>query len=137
MRFVDTNVLIYAIGQGPGERAKSRTANSLLEARDLATSTQVIQEFYVQATRPARSDRLSHEEAVAFIDALCEFPVQETTLDLVRAALATKHRFGISYWDAAIIEAARAMGCQIVLTEDLADGRDFGGVKVLNPFVHR
>ena len=50
------------------------------------------------------------------------------------AALATRERFGISYWDAAIVEASRAAGCDVVLSEDLGDGADYGGVRVENPF---
>jgi predicted nucleic acid-binding protein len=38
------------------------------------------------------------------------------------------------YWDAAIIGASRAMGCPQVLSEDLSDGQDYGGVRVANPF---
>jgi predicted nucleic acid-binding protein len=45
-----------------------------------------------------------------------------------------KERFGISYWDSAIIEAARALGCSTVLSEDLNSGGDYGGVTVVNPF---
>jgi predicted nucleic acid-binding protein len=40
--------------------------------------------------------------------------------------------FEITYWDAAILEVARALGCELVLTEALSDGQD--GVKVENPF---
>jgi predicted nucleic acid-binding protein len=50
------------------------------------------------------------------------------------AALDTRQRFQLSYWDAAIIEASRAMGCTQVLSEDLTDGQDYGGVRVANPF---
>jgi len=50
------------------------------------------------------------------------------------AALDTRHRFQLSYWDAAIIEAARAAGCAEVLSEDLSDGQEYAGVRVLNPF---
>jgi predicted nucleic acid-binding protein len=37
-------------------------------------------------------------------------------------------------WDAAIIEASRAMGCTQILSEDLNDGLDYGGIRVANPF---
>ena len=134
MRFVDSNILIYAIASGRDEREKSARALNILEQADLATSVQVLQEFYVQATRITRIDGISHEEAVAVIRALCEFPVQELTVSLLQSALATKYRYQISYWDAAIIEAARALGCREVLSEDLSDGQDFGGVRVTNPF---
>jgi predicted nucleic acid-binding protein len=43
-------------------------------------------------------------------------------------------RYGISYRDAAIIEAARAGGCREVYSEDLAAGRDYAGVMIVNPF---
>jgi len=134
MRFVDSNILIYAIASGSEEREKSSRALRILEESELAFSVQVLQEFYVQATRDTRRDRISHEEAVAFIQALCEFPVQGLSVNVLRAALATTHRYQISYWDAAIIEAARALGCREVLSEDLSDGQDYGGVRVTNPF---
>jgi predicted nucleic acid-binding protein len=50
------------------------------------------------------------------------------------AAVDARQRFQLSYWDAAIIEAARAMGCTDVLSEDLSDSQDYGGVLVTNPF---
>ena len=50
------------------------------------------------------------------------------------AALDARQRFQLSYWDAAIIEAFRAMGCTQILSEDLNDGQDYAGVRVSNPF---
>jgi predicted nucleic acid-binding protein len=51
------------------------------------------------------------------------------------AALDTRQRFQLPYWDAAITEASRgAMGCAQVLSEDLTDGQDYSGVRVANPF---
>ena len=50
------------------------------------------------------------------------------------SAARTAARYRLSCWDAAIIEAARALGCETVLSEDLTDGRDYGGVIVENPF---
>jgi predicted nucleic acid-binding protein len=135
MRFVDSNIPIYAIASNSADRDKAEQALHILQEPDLATSVQVLQEFYVQATRDTRRDRISHEEAVAFIQALCEFPVQELTVNVLQSALATKHRYQISYWDAAIIEAARALGCREVLSEDLNDEQDYGGVRVVNPFL--
>ena len=52
----------------------------------------------------------------------------------MHAALVTRDRFQISYWDAAILEAARALGCEIVLSEDLSGTVDCAGVRVENPF---
>lgn len=134
MRFVDTTVLLYAVSRAPDEHDKADVARSLLADRDLALSTQVLQEFYVRATRTSRSDALSHDQAAGLVDSFTRFPVCDVTLGLVRSAIAARERFQLSYWDAAIIEAARLAGCDVVLSEDLNDGQDYDGVRVVNPF---
>lgn len=134
MRFADTNVLLYAISRDPDEASKARRANEVLAAGDMGLSVQVLQEFYVQATRASRRDAITHDQAVGLIEAWRRFPVQEMTVEVMVAAFATRRRFGISYWDAAIIEASRVLGCAIVLSEDLDTGTDYDGVRVENPF---
>lgn len=134
MRFADTNVLLYAVSRNPEERAKADRANELLAGRDIALSVQVLQEFYVQATRRSRTDALSHEQATRLVEAFLRFRVQAMTTSVVLAAMATRERYRISYWDASILEAARAGDCGVVLSEDLSDGQDYGGVRVEDPF---
>jgi len=134
VRFADTNVLLYAVSRNPEERAKADRANELLAGRDIALSVQVLQEFYVQATRRSRTDALSHEQATRLVEAFLRFRVQAMTTSVVLAAMATRERYPISYWDASILEAARAADCGVVLLEDLSDGQDYGGVRVEDPF---
>ncbi|MBI3925870.1 MAG: PIN domain-containing protein [Armatimonadetes bacterium] len=134
MRFVDTNVLLYAISRAPDERGKAEVAASLLNSEDLALSVQVLQEFYVQATRATLPSPLSHQQAVTLVDSFKRFPVLDISLELVESAFECRRRHQISYWDAAIIEAARSLGCRVVLSEDLNDGQDYSGVRVTNPF---
>lgn len=133
MRFVDTNILLYSLGNEP-DQEKARVARRLLDERDLALSVQVLQEFYVQATREGRADALTHEQASRLVESFLRFPVQELTVDIVQAAMDTSRRFQVSYWDAAILEAARALGCEVVLSEDLNSGQEYGGVRVKTPF---
>lgn len=132
--FVDTNVLLYAAAPFTDEAEKSSTARTVLDREDLVLSTQVLQEFYAQATRPTRPDPVSHDIAVALIESWLRFRVVETTVQLVLDALSTARRWRISYWDAAVVEAARSGGCSTLLTEDLQPGMDFAGVTVENPF---
>ncbi|MFN8091940.1 MAG: PIN domain-containing protein [Vicinamibacteria bacterium] len=134
MRFVDTNVLLYALSTTPAEAAKARVAQEILGATDLALSVQVLQEFYVQATRTGRKDRLTHDQAALLVESWLRFPVQETTVAIVRSALETKRRHRLSYWDAAVVAAARSLGCEVLLSVDLAHGRDYDGVRVVDPF---
>jgi predicted nucleic acid-binding protein len=134
VRFADTNLLLYAVSRDPQERHKAERARGILSERDLALSVQVLQEFYVQATRDGRADPLTHAQAVKLVESLTRFPLADVTRGVMLAAMATRHRFLISYWDAAILEAARSLGCDTVLSEDLNDGQDYGGVTVENPF---
>ncbi|KZS67823.1 PIN domain-containing protein [Mycobacterium ostraviense] len=134
MRFIDTNVLLYAISRDRQEREKGRRANEILAGRDLAVSVQVLQEFYVQATRSSRADPITHEQAVGLVDSFMRFPVAPITAELILAAFATCRRFRLSYWDAAILEAARCLGCDVVLSEDLSADEDYAGVRIVNPF---
>jgi predicted nucleic acid-binding protein len=133
--FVDTNVLLYAISRDPSEQDKAGRADAILARRDIVLSVQVLQEFYVQATRPTRADRLTNAQAAGLIESFMRFPVQEITTAVMLAAMETADRFGVSYWDGAILEAARTLGCRVVLSEDLSDRQDYGGVRVENPFV--
>lgn len=134
MRFVDTNVLLYAVSTAQDEVAKKERALVILDDRDLALSVQVLQEFYVQATHPVRAKRLDHQQAATLIESWLRFHVEEITVPLLQDALATRQRWNISYWDAAIVEAARRAGCPVLLSEDLQDGMDFAGVRVVDPF---
>ena len=136
MRFVDTNILIYAVSPAPQEAEKRRIAQDLLSQDDLALSVQVLQEFYHQVTRPSRPHALTHAQAMGFVEIIVDFPVQELTLDLFHAAVSISRRFRLSYWDSAILAAARACGCEVVYSEDLSAEQNYDGTRVINPFSH-
>jgi PIN domain len=73
VRFIDTNVLLYTISRDPAEQAKAKRANDILTDRDLALSVQVLQEFYLQATRASRPDAIAHQQAVRLIESFRRF----------------------------------------------------------------
>jgi predicted nucleic acid-binding protein len=133
-RFIDTNVLLYSISRDPTETRKREIAIGLLDNEDVALSVQVLQEFYVQATRATRSDALPHEIAVGLLRTWLRFKVQEITLPIMMSALEIKTIYKLSYWDAAIVAAARALGCRELLSEDFSHGREVEGVIINNPF---
>lgn len=133
-RFLDTNILLYSISRDPAEADKRERAIALLADDDLALSAQVLQEFYVQATRAGRADALPHDLAAGLIRAWSRFPVQDISLAIVTAALEIRAAHGFSYWDSAIVAAAQALGCDRLLTEDLGHGRKVGDLTILNPF---
>ena len=118
----------------PTDSDKRSRARELLNEAELAVSVQVLQEFYTQAMRPTRLAPLTPAEALLFLEAVQEFRVQAITLDVFRSAVLIGQRFGLAYWDSAILAAARAIGCDAVYSEDMSSEQDYDGVRVINPF---
>jgi predicted nucleic acid-binding protein len=132
--FLDTNILLYSLSRNPEEAFKRDRAIALLGDDSGSLSIQVLQEFYVQATRSNRSDAISHELAVGLIESWSRFRVQDMTLPVLNMALRIRKDYGFSYWDSAILAAARALGCDRVYTEDLAHGQVADGLTIVDPF---
>ena len=106
----------------------------LIEAGDNAVSVQVLQEFYVQATRPTRANPLSHEIAVGLIRTWLRFKVQEISVSIMSRTLDITAIHRLSYWDSAIVAAASTLGCRELYSEDMTHGREIEGVVIINPF---
>lgn len=134
VRFVDTNVLLYAVSALSEEADKRICALNLLTTGDLALSVQVMQEFYHQATRASRPGAITQDHALQFIESIDDFPVQDVTRELFRASVTISQRFRLSYWDGAILAAARVLGCDAVYSEELSTEQDYDGLRVINPF---
>lgn len=134
MTFLDTNILLYAISRDAREARKRRIALGLLEERSWVLSVQVLQEFYVQATREGRPDRLDHDTARDLVLSWSRYRIQDVTAEILFRAMETAKARKLSYWDAAIIEAAREAGCTGVYSEDMGHGVSYSGVVVRNPF---
>ena len=132
--FVDTNILIYAGSAHPDDASKRAVALNILRRIDIGFSAQVMQEYYDVACRKGRLG-LSHQEALIALRSLALRPVVPITADLVLRAAVVSERFRISYWDAAIVAAARELGCHTIYSEDLSHQQDYGGLTVVNPFV--
>ena len=90
LRFLDTNILLYSISRDPTETEKRDRAIGLIDAGSNALSVQVLQEFYVQATRATRRDALSHDIAAGLIRTWLRFKVQETSISIMTGALEIK-----------------------------------------------
>jgi predicted nucleic acid-binding protein len=135
LTFVDTNILVYA--QDRSEADKQPRARALLEAlwstRTGCLSTQVLQEFYVVATRKL-SPALGRREAREIVALYATWPLIQVDLPLILDASELEERHQLSFWDALIIEAARRAGATRLVSEDLQAGRSIAGVRIENPF---
>jgi predicted nucleic acid-binding protein len=131
--FFDTNILVYAAVGAGNDEPKRKRAMELVESMDFGTSAQVLQEFFVTVVRKA-SRPISAAQALEWIEQWTAFPCQAVDHQLVRIAIEQSERFAISYWDAAILAAAQALGADTVYSEDLSHGQQYGSVRVINPF---
>jgi len=132
--FLDTNMLLYAVSVAPQERTQRQPARELLQDDDWSVSIQVLQDFYVQATRASRVQPLSLTKARGLINCWSRFTVQALTWEVLQRALDLQELHPLSSWDAAILAAAELSGCSLLLSEDLSDGGVYGAVRVRNPF---
>lgn len=131
--FLDSNILVYALSDEPGERAKRDRAAELIRTADFGISYQVVMETWVVATRKMAKP-VPAKKAAAFLENLLEFPCIPGTDGLFRQAFQLVGRFGLHPYDAAILAAAQELGATTVYSEDMNHGQDYDGVKVLNPF---
>ncbi len=134
--FLDTNILVYLFDQE--DRGKQKIARAtvrrLMDAREAAVSSQVIQEFVNVALRKFRKP-LSTAEVRHFLDQIlwpmCEvFPDRAMYAD----ALSVTEETGWAFYDSLIVSAAAQSRCALLLTEDLQAGRTVRGVEIRNPF---
>ena len=133
--FVDTNVLIYAHDVDAGRKHDIAKAvlRELWVDRTGILSTQVLQEFYVNATRkiPTPLPKPAARSVVSTYAAWCVDGI--TTAD-VTAAFQIEDGAHINFWDALIVVVATRSGARRVLSEDLNPGQAIAGVTIQNPF---
>ena len=135
MHFVDTNVFVYQFDES--DPVKQRRATDVIrvlwETRSGRLSHHVLQKFYVTVTRklnPALPRDRAREE---IRDLLAWRPVSPAET-LLEDAWHIEDRFGFSWCDSLIVASARVQDCKVLLSEDLQDGLDIDGLRVMNPF---
>ena len=131
--FLDTNVIVYADDKSAGEKRARALAllGELVAGSRAVVSTQVLQEYFVVATRKLG---VPPDVARRKVEALSLLDVVIIRPDLVLAAIDLHRLHAISLWDALIVRCARAAGCARIFSDDLQDGQVFDGVRIENPF---
>ncbi len=130
--FLDTNILTYAQdADAPDKRRRSREVIAELgQSADGVISTQVMQEFFVTATRKLGMPPLA---AKAVLKTFAVFEVVQVSPALIQDAVDCSILNELSFWDSLVLAAAAAAGCATVYSEDLNAGQTILGVKVQNP----
>lgn len=136
--FVDTNLLVYA--RDTRDAMKRATASEwirLLWSQERGrTSVQVLNEYYDVITRkfPAVRAEDAWEDVRYYLSAWNPQVLDFEVLDLAHEV---ESRYRLDWWDCLIVAAAQAQNCLLLLSEDLQDGADYGGVVVRSPFTLR
>lgn len=131
--FFDTNVLAYAQDHDAGEkRQRSRQLIADVVASGAGVvSTQVLQEFYVTATRKMGVAPLA---AKRVMQSFTIFEVVQVSPALIEKAIDRSVLSQLSFWDALIVTASASSGCTTIYSEDLNAGQMIDGVRIVNPF---
>ena len=132
--FVDTNILMYAHDTSAG--AKHERAKALLEElwrdRTGVVSTQVLQELCVNLRRKSGKP-LDTKATREIVTDYLSWQVVVNGGEAVLGALDLEERYQVSFWDAMVIHAAQVAGAEVLYSEDLSDGQEYGSVRVTNP----
>jgi predicted nucleic acid-binding protein len=133
--FVDTNVLVYARDpRDPLKRARAAAWVRMLWSEQRGrTSVQVLSEYYDVITRKFRVP-VRREDAWDDVQRFFAWRPQEVDSEVLANARRVEERHRLNWWDCLIVAAAQVQGCVLLLTEDMQDGADYGGVTVRNPF---
>jgi predicted nucleic acid-binding protein len=131
--FLDTNILIYAALGKDVEQEKFETARRIVLETEYCTSAQVLAEFYSNVTKKG-APPLTPQEATKWVRVIARKPCQPVDAPLVASGIELSRRYGVSYWDAAVLAAADRLGAQTLYSEDLNHGQLYGAVRVINPF---
>lgn len=131
--FFDTDVLLYMYSTA--DLSKQARAQELFSkcghSGSILLSTQVVQEFFVAGLRKLALPRQQLRQAT---NILLELPMVLVGPSHILKAIHDEEHYQISFWDALILAAAEAGGAEVLYTEDLNDGQQYGAVLVCNPF---
>ena len=134
MRFLDTNILVNAASRqdlGKRDIALGIVRHALETNNDGVISLQILQEFTnVMLKRSLATD----EQIEGYYTYFYKLVRTEVTSDMLRDAIHIRREYGIQYYDAVMVAAAKKIGCHEIVTEDLNDGQDYCGTRAVNPF---
>jgi len=101
-------------------------------AGEAVVSTQVLIELFHTLTR---KQKMPPDAAQALVLACTAWPVIDSDVAMVDAAIGHSIRQQLSIWDAMVVQAAHRASAQTLYSEDFSHGQRFGALAVVNPFL--
>ncbi|HSF17884.1 MAG TPA: PIN domain-containing protein [Vicinamibacteria bacterium] len=131
--FIDSSVLVHS-DDHDAPRKQSKALDLIERSRRAGTgviSTQVLQEYFVTATRKLGVPAVVAREKIIIFS---HFEVARVSVDDLLAAIDLHRLHELSFWDGLILRSALSSGCNVLYTEDMQDGRRFEALRIVNPF---
>jgi len=133
--FIDTNVIVYAYDISAGEKHSKAVEiiKGLWDTGSGITSTQVLQEFFVNVTRKITKPL----DAVTAKEIVKDFLKWKTVIvdgEIIMDAIDIHSAYKYSFWDSVIIASAIDGGAGTLFSEDLSDKQTIKGIVIRNPF---
>jgi predicted nucleic acid-binding protein len=127
--FVDTNVLVYLVGD---DKKKKTIARKIIAERP-AVPAQALSELANVLLKKFSVEPKSVLDIVSTIEVICTvYPVEPV---VIRKALELIERYHFSYYDALIIACALENGGKVLYSEDMQSGMVIERtLRIVNPF---
>ncbi|HLQ43492.1 MAG TPA: PIN domain-containing protein [Planctomycetaceae bacterium] len=138
MNAIDTNVLVYWADADGGDK-RTIAVEWLTRLPQASQPTvllwQVAVEFLNCMRRFELSGKITREETVGLLQRLENtFDYALPTIPVIHTALDLNSRYSLSHWDSLLVAACIEAGVTTLYSEDMADGADYDGVRIVNPF---
>ena len=128
--FIDTNILIYLFSED--EKDKRVKAGEILNECYPIISTQVIREFANVFMSKKKNSGL--ETMAKINDIITTIRFEYEKIEHIQKAIYIKERYKFSFYDSLIVATAIKADCEVIYSEDMQDGQEVEGIKIVNPF---
>jgi predicted nucleic acid-binding protein len=130
--FIDTNILVYSLDTNDKVKHERdrQVLQKIIEKHQPVISTQVINEFFVVATKKLKADPIVVKN---IIHNFRNMEIVNPDLQLIEEAIDISVISQLSFWDSLVIAAAEKSNCELVFSEDLNAGQNYRGVLLFNP----
>ena len=132
--FVDTNILLYAVDRNLSEKRKQARAclDALARHKLLIINPQVLNEYAHNVLK--KMPHVSREQLLSELQAMREWCLAELTAETAAQAVVISGRYGLSFYDSALLASAITYGCDFFVSENMSHQQSVGALRVVSPF---
>jgi predicted nucleic acid-binding protein len=134
--FLDTSVFLHSFDRRVPQKAQraSQLIRRAVTERAGVVSYQVVQEFFNVAYRRFEVP-LSPSDGEQYLTTVFQpLLAVDSSVALYLEAMRFRSQHQLGWYDSLIVAAAFESQCSILYSEDLQHGREFGTLKIVNPF---